>query len=96
MKDALESITALMFNGGILYQEAVKEFKKRFILNALNSNWNHCKIAKKLGMHRNTLRRTIEALNLVRHQGVWMDCYEGMRRKENALAVKPAAMERRA
>ncbi len=54
-----------MHKSGILYAEAVREFKKRFILTVLAENkGNQCKAARQLGMHRNTLSRTITELNL--------------------------------
>ncbi len=54
-----------MHKSGILYSEAVREFKKRFILTVLQENkGNQCKAARQLGMHRNTLSRTIAELEL--------------------------------
>jgi Fis family transcriptional regulator, factor for inversion stimulation protein len=54
-----------MCQSGILYAEAVREFKKRFILQVLEENqWNQCRAARHLGMHRNTLSRTITELGL--------------------------------
>ena len=54
-----------MYRSGILYVEAVREFKKRFILMVLQENkGNQCKAARQLGMHRNTLSRTIAELEL--------------------------------
>jgi Fis family transcriptional regulator, factor for inversion stimulation protein len=54
-----------MYQSGILYSEAVREFKKRFILTVLQQNQgNQCKAARELGMHRNTLSRTISELKL--------------------------------
>jgi DNA-binding NtrC family response regulator len=54
-----------MHKSGILYSEAVREFKRRFILNVLQDhNGNQCKAARELGMHRNTLSRTISELKL--------------------------------
>lgn len=54
-----------MYRGNILYSEAVREFKKRFILTVLQeNNGNQCKAARELGMHRNTLSRTIAELKL--------------------------------
>jgi DNA-binding NtrC family response regulator len=54
-----------MYKSGILYSEAVREFKKRFILAVLQeNNGNQCKAARELGMHRNTLSRTINELKL--------------------------------
>ena len=54
-----------MHQSGILYSEAVREFRKRFILTVLEQNHgNQCKAARQLGMHRNTLSRTIAELEL--------------------------------
>ena len=54
-----------MYKSGILYNEAVREFKKKFILAVLQENkGNQCKAARQLGMHRNTLSRTIAELGL--------------------------------
>lgn len=65
MKDQLEALVAQMYESGILYDEAVREFKKRFIMNVLRLNrGNQCKAARELGMHRNTLSRTITELKL--------------------------------
>lgn len=65
MKDELETLIARMHGGGILYSEAVREFKKKFILSVLAANkGNQCKAAKEMGMHRNTLSRTIAELGL--------------------------------
>ena len=65
MKDQLEALILQMHKGGILYSEAVREFKKRFILTVLQENrGNQCKTARQLGMHRNTLSRTIAELKL--------------------------------
>ena len=65
MKDQLEALVAQMYQSGILYSEAVREFRKRFILTVLEqNNGNQCKAARQLGMHRNTLSRTITELEL--------------------------------
>lgn len=65
MKDQLEALVAQMYSSGILYSEAVREFKKRFLMNVLQENkGNQCKAARELGMHRNTLSRTIAELKL--------------------------------
>ncbi len=65
MKDQLEALVNQMYKSGILYSEAVREFKKRFILTVLQeNNGNQCKTARELGMHRNTLSRTINELKL--------------------------------
>lgn len=65
MKDQLEALVVQMYRSGITYSEAVSEFKKKFILTVLqDSNGNQCKAARQLGMHRNTLSRTISELRL--------------------------------
>lgn len=65
MKHQLESLIGQMYKSGILYNEAVREFKKRFIITVLQeNNGNQCKAARELGMHRNTLSRTIEELRI--------------------------------
>ncbi len=65
MKDQLEALVNQMYRSGILYSEAVCEFKKRFITTVLQeNNGNQCKAARALGMHRNTLSRTIAELKL--------------------------------
>jgi Fis family transcriptional regulator len=54
-----------MHEGGILYVEAVREFRKAFIAAVLQeNNGNQSKAARELGMHRNTLRRRASALRL--------------------------------
>ena len=51
MKDQLEALIQQMYHGGILYSEAVREFKKRFILTVLQeNNGNQCRAARELGM----------------------------------------------
>jgi DNA-binding NtrC family response regulator len=65
VKDQLEALILQMYKSGILYTEAVREFKKRFIITVLQeNNGNQCKAARQLGMHRNTLSRTIAELKL--------------------------------
>ena len=65
MKDQLEALIFQMYKSNILYSEAVREFKKRFILTVLEENkGNQCKAARELGMHRNTLSRTMQELKI--------------------------------
>ena len=90
MKNQLEVLVSEMNSTGILYAEAVREFKKVFIANVLEQNkGNQCKAAKQLGMHRNTLSRTIAELKLdVR--GI----RNGARRPPRA--ARPQALEKKA
>ncbi len=65
MKRELDNLVTQMHASGITYNEAVREFKKRFILEVLaHHRGNQCKAAGELGMHRNTLSRTIAELSL--------------------------------
>jgi DNA-binding NtrC family response regulator len=65
VKDQLEALVSQMYKSGILYSEAVREFKKRFIITVLQENHgNQCKAARQLGMHRNTLSRTLTELKI--------------------------------
>ena len=65
MRDQLEALVLQMYKSNILYSEAVREFKKRFILTVLEeNNGNQCRAARELVMHRNTLSRTIAELKI--------------------------------
>ena len=65
MRDQLEALVLQMYKSNILYDEGVREFKKRFILTVLQENkGNQCRAARELGMHRNTLSRTIAELEI--------------------------------
>lgn len=65
MKDQLESLVKQMIDHGILFTDAVAEFEKRFIKRMLDENkGNHSKTAKALGIHRNTLSRKVEDLDI--------------------------------
>jgi Fis family transcriptional regulator, factor for inversion stimulation protein len=65
VRDQLESLVLQMYKSNILYAEGVREFKKRFILTVLHENkGNQCRAARELGMHRNTLSRTISELKI--------------------------------
>lgn len=65
MKDQLEALVTQMIEHGIVYEDAVEEFEKKFIRKVLErNNGNQSKAAKALGIHRNTLSRKIEDLAL--------------------------------
>ncbi|MBZ5539807.1 MAG: histidine kinase [Acidobacteriia bacterium] len=60
MKDQLEGLVSQMVEHGILFEEAVGEFEKRFIKHVLeHAKGNQCRAAQILGIHRNTLSRKI-------------------------------------
>lgn len=65
MKRELDNLVTQMHAGGITYDEAVREFKRRFMLEVLSSHrGNQCKAAKELGVHRNTLSRILAELDI--------------------------------
>jgi len=65
VKDQLEALVQQMYRSNILYSEAVREFKRRFISTVLEENkGNQCRAARQLGMHRNTLSRTVDELRI--------------------------------
>lgn len=65
MRRELDMLVEQMHATGISYDEGVREFKRRFLLNVLARNrGNQCKSAVELGMHRNTLSRTLAELDL--------------------------------
>jgi len=65
VKDQLESLVDQLIERGILYAEAVGEFKEHFIRKVLeNNSGNLSQAAKVLKIHRNTLSRKIKNLNL--------------------------------
>jgi len=60
VRDQLETLVGQMVDRGILFDEAINEFEKRFIRRALDrSNGNQSRAARLLGIHRNTLSRKI-------------------------------------
>ena len=69
MKEKLESLVAEMIERRIYLDEAMSEFEKRFIQNALaKTGGNQTKAALVLGVHRNTLNRKIAQHKLNGHQ----------------------------
>ena len=70
MKDQLEGLVAQMVERGILFDEAVGEFEKRFIKQVLErANGNQSRAAQDLGIHRNTLSRKIGEYKLDHRRG---------------------------
>ena len=65
MKDPFEDLVSRMYKGGILYQEAIHEFKRAFLTVAVQeSRGNLSRAAQRLGVHRNTLSRTLNELEV--------------------------------
>ena len=85
LKRELDSLVTQMHSSGVSYTEAVRQFKRRYLLEVLAQHkGNQCKAAEELGMHRNTLSRTLAELNLDTAQ-----IRRGMRRPP--MSVRPAA-----
>jgi Fis family transcriptional regulator len=65
LKRELDNLVTQMHANGVDYTEAVRQFKKRYILEVLaHHKGNQCKAAEELGMHRNTLSRTLAELDM--------------------------------
>jgi len=61
MKSRLEALVTEMVEKGILFEDAVAEFEKYFILSVLKrTNGNLSKAADELRIHRNTLSKRVE------------------------------------
>jgi Fis family transcriptional regulator, factor for inversion stimulation protein len=90
VRDQLEALIMQMYRSNILYSEAVREFKKKFILTVLQENkGNQCRAARELGMHRNTLSRTISELKIDVRQ-----LRDGMKRPPRS--ARPVGYEKKA
>jgi len=67
LREQLEHLIDDMVARGVRYDDAQREFEKRFIAHVLaKADGNLCKAAGLLGMHRNTLRRKIAEYHLRR------------------------------
>lgn len=67
LREDLERLVDDMVTRGVRYEDAQREFEKRFIARVLSrANGNLCKAAGLLGMHRNTLSRKITEYRLRR------------------------------
>jgi len=70
ISDRLEKLVEEMVERGVHFEDAVREFEKRFIARVLG----HCdgsltKTADALGMHRNTLTRKMGAYKIRKRAG---------------------------
>jgi Fis family transcriptional regulator len=65
VKRELDNLVVQMYASGITYEEAVREFRRRYIQEVLShGKGNQCKAARELGVHRNTLSRIMADLEL--------------------------------
>ena len=67
MKEQLERLVDEMVTKGVRYEDAHREFEKKFIAQVLTkADGNLCRAADLLGMHRNTLSRKVTEYRLKR------------------------------
>jgi hypothetical protein len=65
LKRELHNLVTQMHSAGVSYADALRQFKRRYLLEVLaHHKGNQCKAAEELGMHRNTLSRTLAELDL--------------------------------
>jgi DNA-binding NtrC family response regulator len=65
--EKLEKLVEEMVDKGVQFEDAVREFEKRFIARVLgNCDGSLTKASDTLGMHRNTLTRKIGAYRIKR------------------------------
>jgi DNA-binding NtrC family response regulator len=92
LHEQVKAITETLITGGVKYHEAIREYKKQFITNMLIAyRGNQCQAAAELGMHRNTLFRTIQELKIDLRA---LMCE--IRAKKRPGSIKPALLQRRA
>jgi DNA-binding NtrC family response regulator len=67
LREQLERLIDDMVSRGVRYEDAQREFEKRYIAHILaKAGGNLCRAADLLGMHRNTLSRKIAEYRLRR------------------------------
>ena len=60
IREQLERLIDELVTKGVRYDDAQREFEKKFIARVLTkADGNLCRAAELLGMHRNTLSRTL-------------------------------------
>ena len=70
ISDRLDRLVEEMVDRGVQFDDAVREFEKRFIARVLGkSDGSLTKAADALGMHRNTLTRKMGEYKLKRRAG---------------------------
>ena len=68
ISDRLERLVEEMVDKGVLFDDAVREFEKRFIVRVLGKvEGNLTRTADTLGIHRNTLTRKMGEYKIKRN-----------------------------
>jgi DNA-binding NtrC family response regulator len=70
ISDRLEKLVEEMVDRGVRFDDAIREFEKRFIVRVLTcSDGSLTKTADALGIHRNTLSRKMGEYRIKRRAG---------------------------
>jgi Fis family transcriptional regulator, factor for inversion stimulation protein len=70
ISERLDRLVEEMVDRGVVFEDAMREFEKRFILRVLaKSDGSLTKSADLLGMHRNTLTRKMGEYKIKRRAG---------------------------
>ena len=70
ISDRLERLVEEMDQKGVVFDDAIREFEKRFIVRVLiRCQGSLTRTADALGMHRNTLTRKMESYKIKRRAG---------------------------
>lgn len=65
MRDLLEQLVNEMVTRGVHFEDARREFEKRFVSCVIEKHdGNLCKAADTLGVHRNTLTRKVKEFKI--------------------------------
>jgi DNA-binding NtrC family response regulator len=89
MKSRLEALASEMVDRGILFEDAVREFEKHFILSVLRkTRGNLSKAAEELHIHRNTLSKRVEKYY---QNGHMIGARRRQRSKKSTSAAKAAS-----
>jgi Fis family transcriptional regulator len=68
LKEQLERLVDEMVTRGVRFDDARREFEKKYIARVLTgADGNLCQAADALGIHRNTLSRKVAEYRLRRH-----------------------------
>ncbi len=72
LREQLDRLVDDMVTKGVRYEDAHREFEKRFIVHVLaQAKGSLCQAADLLGMHRNTLSRKIAEYKLKSAAQAW-------------------------
>jgi DNA-binding NtrC family response regulator len=88
VKRELDTLVTQMHSTGVRYEDAVRQFKRQYLLEVLRAHrGNQCKAAEELGMHRNTLSRTMAELELE-----LTEVRQGLKRPVRSERLVPAGL----